>query len=311
MDYSIKLDYLNNEGNVIGSQNGLIMSYHDQTVIFSPFNHDKHHFTHQNAICIINDTVINLTKSRLAHPFLLRIWEIECNRINPASELTINFPKKNHSINKMKIENIQDIDINMWHAVLPPILAHQINMNVDIGSITYINNQVTGIIVATMKNMSIIINVYSLKQLINGFDYNYANIYYGIGIKNNIFYIQKDFDQYTNCLLENDILVSINGTKVEKEMYYEKFNKFLYIDTWITCMYMEKENDNLNVHIIREGVEMTIKVPRKPLDHIIQIPYYSENDTKISFELLTINKSIERFRQIGEDLQVHPEKIFV
>ena len=41
---AIRVDYLNSDGSVAGSVNGLIMSYHNQSVIFTPFDINKTHF---------------------------------------------------------------------------------------------------------------------------------------------------------------------------------------------------------------------------------------------------------------------------
>jgi len=35
---------------------------------------------------------------------------------------------------------------------------------------------------------------------------------------------------------------------------------------------------------------LIVKIPRKPLYEIMQIPYYSKDDTKVSFEALQIYK---------------------
>jgi len=307
---SIRVDYLNSEGSVTGYQNGLIMSYHNQTVIFTPFNINRNHFTHSpNAVCVYNDTVINMNESRLSYPFLIRIWNIKPLGINPASELTNNFPKKNHIINKFKIDKVNDVNINLWHKILPSIFVHEIDYLADIGSVIHCNNKVTGIIISHLNNKSIIINTYTLKQLINGQDYLYANLYYGLSInEDNKIYVKQDWEQYNNCLLKDDIILEIKNIPVSMEMLFEKFNKNIYIDSWITCMYMEKENDELKFKILRNRREMEISVPRIPLYNIMQIPYYSDNEEQISFEKIN---TLERYAYIGVDLQKNSKKLFV
>ena len=307
-DSIIRVDYLNTDGSIAGSVNGLIMSYYDQSVIFTPFEIDKRHFSHlKNAICIMNDKIIHLNISRLAHPFLLRIWEIPFTGINPASELTISIPKKNHrlyDLNK-QVNEINSIDFSIWHQTLPPILAHEIPIIVPIGTVIYFNDKITGYVVTHKYNKSIIINTYSLKQLICGYDYNYANIYYNVGINHQKqFYIKEDWDLYENCLQRHDIILSIEDIPIDREMSSEEFKipceQFqmpceklginLYINTWLTYMYMEKDNVELSFRIIRNNKEMIVKVPRKPLYTIMQIPYYSDDESKISFEQIYLTK---------------------
>jgi uncharacterized protein YkvS len=307
---SIRVDYLNSDGSVAGYQNGLIMSYHNQSVIFTPFKINSDHFTHlENAICIHNDIVIQMNESRFAYPFLIRIWNIKSLGINSASELTNNIPKKNHIINNTKIEKINDININIWHKNLPSIFAHEIETIVDIGSIVHYNNKVTGIVIEHLNNSSIIVNTYTLKQLINGQDYFYANLYYGLSIndKNNI-YVKQDWDQYTNCLIKDDIILEIENTPVSMHMYFDKFNKHIYIDTWITCMYMEKENHELKFKILRNQKEQYINVPRIPIKDIMRIPFYSTTEEQESFEKIN---TLDRYSNIGRDLQMNPKKLFV
>ena len=137
----ISIDFLKDDGTQIGLQYGLIMNYYDQTIIFSPFDINKNHFSHaKHAMCMINNSIIKLGPSRLSHPFLLRVWVLSENiPINPAGDLTINYPKKNHSIygSDNKIDAIDDININFWHSTLPPFFAHAINKKYPIGKITY------------------------------------------------------------------------------------------------------------------------------------------------------------------------------
>jgi hypothetical protein len=307
---NIRVDYLNSDGSVAGSQSGLIMSYNNQSIIFTPFKINKNHFTHsQNAICVYNDHVIEMNESRLSYPFLIRIWTIKSMGINPASELTNNIPKKNHIINHIRIDKITDVNINFWHKILPSILAHEIDGMVEIGSVVHCNNKVSGIVVHNFDNKSIIINTYTLKQLINGQDYLYSNLYYGLSInKENNFYVKQDWDQYSNCLIKDDIILEIENTPINVHMYFDKFNKHIYIDTWITCMFMEKENHELKFKILRDKKEMLINIPRIPITDIMQISFYTNNDELPSFEKIN---TLERYAKIGIDLQMNPKKLFV
>lgn len=309
----IRIEYLNAGGLVAGIQNGLIMSYYDQTVIFTPFKIDKTHFTHlKNAVCMIDNKVIELNESRFVHPYLLRIWTIKYIGINPVSELTINFPKKNHYINDTKLDVVNDNFINMWHIILPPIYAHEISTPVEIGSIIHFNNKVTGMVVTHFQNKSIIINTYTLKQLINGQDYYYANLYYGLSLnEHKQFYVKEDWDQYENCLIKNDIILEIEDVPISMYMYFERFNKDIYIDAWITCMFMEKDNEILRCKIIRDEKIINIKIPRKPLSILMQIPYYSDDVDQVSFENLSLNSTNERLNKIGNELKKNPRKLFV
>jgi len=308
---AIRVDYLNVDGSIVGSQNGLIMSYYDQTVIFTPFNINKDHFSHlKNAVCVFKDKIIEMNESRLSHPFLIRIWNIPSNGINPSSEITINFPKRNHYLNNIKLDIVNDININFWHITLPSLYAHEINIVTELGSVIHYNNKVTGMIVSVLNNKSIIINTYTLKQLINGQDYNYANLYYGLSkTPNNEFYVKEDWEQYENCLVRNDIILEIENIPISMYMYFEKFNKDIYIDSWITSMYMEKDTHELRFKILRDNKELYINVPRKPFYYQMQIPYYSNEDEQVSFEKIHMNK--DRFAKIGYDLQKNPKQIFV
>lgn len=285
---SIVVNFVNIDGTLAGTQNGLIMSYYDQTIVFTPFDINKNHFSHlTNAYCIINDKVVKMDNSRYSYPFLLRVWTIIYNGINPVSELTILQPKKNHIIDGNKIDMIKDIDINFWNAILPPILAHQIPNTVPIGSISYYNNKVTGMVV-THTPYIILLNTFTLKLIASGIDYNYANLYYGLSIHTH-FYVKQDWDQYEDGFQIDDIIISVEGIEINTEMHYERLSRKLYIDTWFTYMFMERSE--LSFKIIRKNKELTVKILRKPLYEIMQIPYYSKDDTKISFEALQIYKN--------------------
>lgn len=312
----IKLDYINPDGSLAGSQRGLIISYYDQTAILSPFNIDKTHFSHlPNVICTINDNVIELNNSRLAMPFLIRIWNIKYNGINQASDLTLNFPKKNQYLNDVKLDNVNDINISFWTKYLPSIYAHDINIITEIGAVIHYNNKVTGMVVTHVNDKSIIINTYTLKQIINGQDYNYSNLYYGLSINNhNKLYVKENWELYDNCLMKDDIILTIEDIPVEilnkrPVMFFDKFNQYINFDTWITCMFLEKEKDTLKFKILRNDKQFEIIIPRKPLSNIIQFPYYADID-KMSLEKLLILDE-ERTRKIRDDIQKNPKILFV
>jgi hypothetical protein len=312
----IPIEYIKDDGTSIGTQYGLIMSYYDQTILFSPFDRNKNHFTHaKHAGCYINNKIIHLKESRYSYPFLLRVWVLPDKiNINPFAELTIVCPKKNHSIfgSPNKIDAIEDIDINFWHATLPPFFAHAINKKYPIGKVTYFNNKPTGIIVSYIEDKSIIVNTFTLKQIAMGFDFNYAGLYYKIKMsKDNQIYIAEDWDQYDNCLKHNDILLEIEDTPVGKEMYYPKLQKELFIDTWITMMFMEKDNEELECKVFRDNKQILVKIPRKPLSNLMQIPYYSNDESKISFEQIHVNNHLERYHNFGYELMKNPKKLFI
>jgi hypothetical protein len=322
IDGICRIDFINSDGSISGSQNGLIISNYNQSILFSPFNINKNHFTHaKNAICTYKDNVIELTESRLSFPFLLRIWNITLIEDNPISKLTINFPKKNHILDDIKLDSVNDININFWHCILPSIFVQEINKIVDVGSVIHNNNKVTGIIVMNYQEKSIIISTYILKQLINGHDYLYSSLYYGLSFNNNNqIYVKQNWNQYENCLVENDIILEIENNPIhvyhdvngrKPMLYYEKFDKDIYIDSWITCTFMEKDKEEIKIKVLRNNIELCISVPRKPLYNEMQIPYYSNNEDQLSFEKLSIYSKEERYSKIGYDLQRNPHKLFV
>ena len=311
----INIDFINEQGIKLGSQLGLIMSYYDQTVVFSPFTINKNHFTHTKyGQFIYNDKIIHLDNSRYSYPFLIRVWTLPSGLcINPASELTINLPKKSHNIlgYDFKIDTIIDKDINFWHQILPPFLGHEINNIYPLGTITYFNNKVTSIVVSHFNKCSILVNVFTLKQIITGMDFNYSGLYYSIKLKpdRKTFYVYEDWDQYENGLKKDDIILEIENVPINIEMYYEKLSRDLYIDTWITMMYIEKDNIDLTIKIKRNDEIKNVKIPRKPLYNIMQIPYYSNDICKVSFELMHTDD--DRFIKIGKDLLVNSKKLFI
>jgi hypothetical protein len=312
----IPIEYLKEDGTNIGTQYGLIMSHYDQTVVLSPFNMNQEHFTHaEHTTCCINNTIIKLPKSRYSHPFLMRVWELpEKLNINQSSDLSINCPRKNHSIfgTNNKIDDIDNIDINFWHATLPSFFAHAINKKYQPGTVTYFNNKPTGMVVTHIENKSIIINIFTLKQIVIACDYNYAGIYYKFKISDkNQIYVAEDWDQYDNCLKQDDILLEIKHTPVDRKMDYPKLFRCLSFDTWITLMFMEKDNDELECRILRNNKQITIKIPRKPLSNVMQIPYYSDNKDKMSFELIHKNNHIEKYDYFSYELMKSPKNLFI
>jgi len=247
LDGITKIAYINND-KLIGVQNGLIMSYHNQTFVISPFDNNIDHFTNlSNAICKYGDLVIKLNSSRYVFPYFLRVWEIDHLAVNPASEMTINFPQKNHKINidnningDNKINTIKNIEFNGWHSALPPILMHEINSMYKLGTVLYHNNKITGMIIKHFNSNSIILSMHLLKQVINGTDLNYGNLYYGLKVNNkNQIYVYQDWDIYTNKLKEGDIILQINDNTVNLNMLYEKYSNIIGFDTWITIMFLE------------------------------------------------------------------------
>jgi hypothetical protein len=312
-----RVEFISEDGKSLGSIYGLIMSYYDQTIIFTPFNINKNHFTHsKNAITHINNKIIKLDQSRYSHPFLLRVWTLALGiSINPSSELTINCPKKNHNIlgSTNTIDEIEDISINFWHRTLPPFYAHVINNTYEIGTIIHFNNKPSGIIVSHLEKKSIIVNTFTLKQIASGLDFYYSGIYYKLKLSvNNEVYVAEDWDLYENSLKKNDILLEINDTPVNVEdMYYSKLSKSLYIDTWITMMYMDINNNNLECKILRDNKIMNINIPRKPLMNLMQIPYYADEPDAISFEKMHVLNYIERYDSIARKLRDSPKLLFI
>ena len=195
------------EVSTANTQLGLIMSYHNQTYVVTPFNHDKTHFTHyNNAYFNIENTRVNLVDSRYSYPFFLRIWKLIDLNINNMGEFNINFPKRNHYYgNDNIIDNLSPLYINGWHPCLPPIFVHKITDKIlDIGTAIYskqLDIKITGIVILNYNNDSIVLSMYMLKNIIITNDYNYANLYYSIKLSrtnNNIkWLIVKDWGAYT------------------------------------------------------------------------------------------------------------------
>jgi len=293
MEGILNIHFINEEGLVAGTQYGLMMSFHYQTVVFTPFVHDSKHFTHcSHAYFTLNDKVIELVESRYAYPYFLRVWTTTPTGINSASEMTINFPNKNHSINGSRIENIKNIEYNGWHVILPPIYVQAIDKHVELGRIVHNKNKITGIVIKHHNDESIILGMYFLKQIINGLDMNYAGIYYGMSKVDDKIVVTEDWDLYENGLKINDIILKIEDVKVSDTMYMNKIDNYIYIDTWITWMYMD--HSELNLTVKRNSSIMNIKIPRIPISHIMQYKYYSKNLDDITFEKLILNSTNNR-----------------
>jgi len=317
LDGIINVNFINDRGETFGTQQGLMMSFHHQTFVFTPFDINQEHFTHAKIINFVyNDKNFEIISSRYVYPFFLRVWTIGEIGVNPASDMNINFPNKNHSINNVKINTINKIEYNGWHIALPPVFMHQIIEKYNLGSVIYYNNKITGLVIKHLDNTSLIVSMYFLKLIINGIDMNYANLYYTLDMKNNIYqkkeiYVKDDWDLYpnTNRLCKNDVLLEINNTSVTHKMFNNKINEYVTIDTWITLMYLD--NSELNFKIIRNNIIKNVLIPRIPFDNIVQIKYYSSNPEEITFEKLILNQDIERYSKIGRELLHNPKKMFV
>jgi len=310
MEGILNIHFINEEGLVAGTQYGLMMSFHYQTVVFTPFVHDSKHFTHcSHAYFTLNDKVIELVESRYAYPYFLRVWTTTPTGINSASEMTINFPNKNHSINGKRIENIKNIEFNGWHIILPPIYVQAINKYVELGTIVYNKSKITGIVIKHHNDESIILGMYFLKHIINGLDMNYAGIYYGMSKVDDKIVVTEDWDLYENGLKINDIILKIEDVKVNDTMYMNKIDNYIYIDTWITWMYMD--HSELNLTVKRNSSIMNIKIPRIPISYIMQYKYYSKNLDDITFEKLILNSTNSRYSVIGNQLKNNPKQLFL
>jgi len=310
MEGILNIHFINEEGLVAGTQYGLMMSFHYQTVVFTPFVHDSKHFTHcSHAYFTLNDKVIELVESRYAYPYFLRVWTTTPTGINSASEMTINFPNKNHSINGKRIENIKNIEFNGWHIILPPIYVQAINKYVELGTIVYNKSKITGIVIKHHNDESIILGMYFLKHIINGLDMNYAGIYYGMSKVDDKIVVTEDWDLYENGLKINDIILKIEDVKVNDTMYMNKIDNYIYIDTWITWLYMD--HSELNLTVKRNSSIMNIKIPRIPISYIMQYKYYSKNLDDITFEKLILNSTNSRYSVIGNQLKNNPKQLFL
>ena len=307
----LNIHFINEDGAECGTQYGLMMSFHYQTVVFTPFVHDSKHFTHsKHAYFTINDKVVELVESRYAYPYFVRVWTIAPTGINSASEMTINFPNKNHIINNgTKIENIKNIEYNGWHISLPPIYVQSINDNIELGTIIHHKNKITGIVIKHHNDESIILGMYFLKQLINGLDMNYAAIYYGIKNIDDKIVVVEDWDVYPSGLKINDIILKIEDVKVDETMFMDKIDKYIYIDTWISWMYME--HSELNITVKRDNKIYNIIIPRIPLSNIMQYKYYSEIPDDITFEKIILNPKNKRYNIIGNQLKNNPKQLFL
>jgi hypothetical protein len=317
IDGIVTINYIDTTGKMLSSQQGLMMSFHHQTFVFSPFEIDQTHFTHATNINLIyKDNILDIVSHRNVYQYFLRVWEVKGNGINPATEMTINFPNKNHYINNDKIDIINKIEYNGWHIVLPALYFHRINSIYSLGSIIYTKNKITGMVVNHFNDTSVIISMYFLKQIMNGIDLNYANLYYGLDIRKNEhnfneIFVKDDWDIYSgeNKLEKNDILISIDYNIVKYEMYNDKIKEFVSIDTWITLLYLDKPYISIKVN--RGDKLIDVNIPRIPIHNILQIKYYSLQSDEITFGQIQKNKTIERYMKIGQEILDNPKKIFV
>jgi hypothetical protein len=287
------------------------MSYHYQTVVFTPFMINKKHFTHcKRAWFVIKDQYIEMVESRYAHPFYVRIWNIVSNGINPSSDFTINFPNLKHEIcdseTNEKIVKFSNIEYNGWHISLPPIYMHEISNYYPLGSVTHYKNKITGLAVNYIKDNTIFLSMYYLKQLINGIDINYSALYYGINSK---MIVVEDWNIYTNLLKVGDVIEKIEGVSAGHRMYMDKIKSDIYIDTWISWMFFDKPE--LEFTIKRNGAIHNIKIPRIPMNITMQIKYYSESSEEITLEKINIYHDEDRYATIGNELKHNPKKLFV
>jgi len=313
----VTINYIDNLGKTLGSQQGLMMSFHHQSYVFSPFEIDQKHYTHAtNIIITYKDNLLNIISTRIVYQYFLRVWEVNETCINPATEMTINFPNKNHFINNDKIDVINKIEYNGWNIILPSLYFHQLNNVYKLGSIIHTKNKITGMVVNHINNTSIIISMYYLKQIINGVDLHYANLYYGLDMRKisddkNEIYVKEDWDMYPgeNKLQKDDILIEIDNNIVNYEMFNDKIKEYITIDTWITLLFLEKSE--LTIKIIRNDNIKEINIPRIPIHNILQIKYYSPKPDELTFEKLQLNKTVERYQQLGNEILHNPKKIFV
>jgi len=315
-DGVININFIDDNGVLLGTQQGLMMTFHHQTFVLTAFDKSLTHFTHaKHANFVYKDKNYDMLTYRYVYPFYIRIWEIINIDINNASEMNINFPNKNHLINNtIKIDEILKIEYNGWHIALPPVYFHQIDKKYDLGSIIHFKNKITGMIVTYLNNTSLIVSVFFIKQIIQGNDLNYANLYYTLDIRKNMYnkneiYIENDWDIYQHSKLKkNDILLEIENNPVQYKMYNDKIKEYVSIDTWITLMYLDLPE--LNIKIMRDNEVMNIKIPRIPLHNILQIKYYSIDPIEITFDLLNKNIGNERYDKIRKDLLYNPKKMF-
>jgi hypothetical protein len=310
------VDFINEDGGIAGRQKGFMMSHHDKTVVFTPFNHNKNHFTHLSKACfMIYNKYIEMTESEYAYPFFMRIWTIPPNGLNSSSEFKTKFPRKNHMYENNNIihtiNNIIDCDFNGWHISLPPIYVNVIkNKCIDIGTVTYMNNNISGIVILNNNNDSIILGMYFLKKLIKGYHTQYAGVYYGLAENNrNQIYVKENWNIYTNLLEVGDIILEIEDTPARSEMRQDIIEKDIYLDTWISWMFFIK--DKLKFKIRRNNRIMNVTIPCIPIDHIIQYNYYSDNENEITFEKMYINNVDNRYKIIGEEIKNNPNKLFI
>ncbi len=315
LDGIVRLDFISSDGKNVGSQFGLMMTVHHQTMILTPFDISKNHFTHApNAMINYKGKHIMLNKSRYSYFFFIRVFDCIETGVNPISEFKINFPSKNHFISDgNKIDSIDNIEYNGWHASLPQLFFQQINnKKIELGSITFHKEKITGMIVKHFhidkEIHSIVVGMYFLKQILNTNDTNISFVYYGLNVGKNTFYVDEDYDLYTDKLKNGDIILSINDVPFNYGMYYDKFDKLLKMETWITLNFLD--NTELRYKIIRKGKQQIITIPRIPIMNILQFKFYSDNPNEITFEKMHTNCD-DRVKEIGMELCKNPKKLFM
>ena len=317
---NVIVHFLDESDLVVGKQLGLIMSNLNQTVVFTPFDHNKMHFTHsKKAYFIINDTHYEMNSSRYSLHNFLRVWDIVSLGINNKSEC-INFVKKRHYYSENEqINLIQTLNFTGWPIFLPPIYLQEItNTIINIGTAIYHKNSTTqeckisGMVIMHKNDNinihSIVIDVYILKQIMDGVDDFYSNIYYLFELVNNKIYVKENWDLYENLLHVGDRLLQIENTLVDVEMHNDEINKKLHFDTWITMMYMKYET--LDCKILRNNQVLTISIPRIPVNNILQYKYYSENLNEITFEKMHLNPTDENVMCILDIIHNNPKKLY-
>ena len=209
------------------------------------------------------------------------------------------------------IHNIIDCDFNGWHISLPPIYVNVIKDTlIDIGTVIYMNNNITGIVILHHNNNSIILGMYFLKRLIQGYHLQYAGVYYGFAENSRKqIYVKENWNIYTNLLEVGDIILQIEDTPAKSEMRQNIIDKYIYMDTWISWMFLIQ--DTLSFKIKRNNTIMNVTIPCIPINHIMQYKYYSDNVYEITFEKLNINICDNRYKIIGEEIKNNPNKLFI
>jgi len=238
--------------------------------------------------------------------------------INNRSEC-INFVKKNHYCSENEqVTIIKTINFSDWLYLPPVYMQSIINKQIDIGVATYHKNsnthecKISGIVIMHKQiddNInSIVVDVYTLKQIMEHIDDFYSNMYYLFEIVNNRIYVKENWDIYENLLHVGDRLITIENTPVNLYMHHDETNKDLHFETWITMMYMK--NETLVCKVNRNNQIVNISIPRIPLSNIIQYKYYSENPTEITLEKMYTNPTDINVKRVYDTICNNPKKLF-